>query len=80
MSRFDGARQGIAVWALGLAVAAVTAVAAALDLTRIPVDEGSLTAEAAIALVTVVVVTLGAAMGGGKAGERFHHRVERVGL
>jgi hypothetical protein len=91
MSRFDGARQGIAVWALGLAVTFALAAAGALfgaeynvfgqlNLPRIPVDEGSLTAGAAVALVGVLVVTLGAAMGGGTMGERFHHRVERVGL
>ena len=50
-----------------------------LNLPRVPVDEGSLTAGAAVALVGVVVVTLGAAMGGGKTGERFHHKVDRVG-
>jgi hypothetical protein len=91
MSRFDGARQGIAVWALGLAVTLALAAAGALfgaeynvfgqlNLPRIPVDEGSLTAGAAVVLVGVLVVTLGAAMGGGTMGERFHHRVERVGL
>jgi hypothetical protein len=91
MSRFDRARQGSAVWALGLAVTVVLALAGTLfgaeynvferlDLPRIPVDEGSLTAGAAVALLGVVVVTLGAAVGGGIVGERFHHRVERVGL
>jgi amino acid transporter len=91
MSRFDGARQGVAVWALGLAVTVVLALAGTLfgaeynvfeqlELPRIPVDEGSLTAGAAVALVGVVVATLGAAMAGGAVGERFHHRVERVGL
>jgi hypothetical protein len=90
MSRFDGGRQGLAVWALGLAVTIVLAVAGALfgaeynvlerlNLPRIPVEEGSLTAGAAIALVLVVGLTLLAAMGGGKAGERFHHKVDRVG-
>jgi hypothetical protein len=83
MSRFDGARQGVAVWALGLAVTIVLAVAGALfgaeynvlerlNLPRIPVEEGSLTAGAAVALVAVVLIALVAAMGGGKAGERFH--------
>jgi hypothetical protein len=91
MSRFDGARQGLAVWGLGLAVTLVLALAGTLfgaeynvfeqlNLPRIPVDEGSLTAGAAVALVGVVVVTLGAAMAGGTVGERFHHRVEQVGL
>ena len=90
MSRFDGARQGLAVWALGLAVTIVLAVAGALfgaeynvlerlDLPRIPVEEGSLTAGAAVALALVVLVTLVAAAGGGKAGERFHRKVDRVG-
>jgi hypothetical protein len=90
MSRFDGGRQGLAVWVLGLVVTIALAVAGALfgaeynvleqlNLPRIPVEEGSLTAGAAIALVAVVLATLIAAMGGGKAGERFHHRVDRAG-
>jgi hypothetical protein len=89
MSRFDGARQGLAVWALGLAVTIVLAVAGALfgaeynvlerlNLPRIPIEEGSLTAGAAIALAAVVLITLIAAAAGGKAGERFHRRVDRV--
>jgi hypothetical protein len=90
MSRFDGGRQGLAVWALGLAVTIVLAVAGALfgaeynvleqlNLPRIPVEEGSLTAGAAVALAAVVLITLIAALGGGKAGERFHRKVDRVG-
>src|ERR687896_1296171 len=91
MSRFDGGRQGLAVWGLGLVVTIVLAVAGALfgaeynvlerlNLPRIPIEEGSLTAGAAIALALVVLVTLIAAAGGGKAGERFHRKVDRAGL
>jgi hypothetical protein len=91
MSRFDGARQGFGTWAIGLVVTIVLAVAGAifgseynifesLNLPRIPVDEGSLTAGAAIALVAVVVLTLLAAMGGGKAGERYHRKIDRLGF
>jgi hypothetical protein len=91
MSRFDGGRQGLAVWAIGLGVTIVLAVAGALfgaeynvleqlNLPRIPVEEGSLTAGAAVALVAVVLATLIAAMAGGKTGERFHHKVDRFGL
>jgi hypothetical protein len=90
MSRFDGGRQGLAVWVIGLVVTIALAVAGALfgaeynvleqlNLPRIPVEEGSLTTGAAIALVAVVLVTLFAAMGGGKAGERYHRKVDRVG-
>ena len=91
MSRFDGGRQGLAVWVIGLGVTIVLAVFGALfgaeynvlerlDLPRIPIDEGSLTAGAAIALAAVVIGTLLAAMAGGKAGERYHRRVDRVAL
>ena len=90
MSRFDGARQGAAVWALGLAVTIVLAVFGALfgaeynvlerlNLPRIPIEEGSLTAGAAIALGVTVLATLLAALTGGKAGERFHRKIDRVG-
>jgi hypothetical protein len=90
MSRFDGARQGFGTWVIGLFVTIVLAVAGALfgakynvleglNLPRIPVDEGSLTAGAAIALAAVVVLTLLAAMGGGKAGELYHRKIDRVG-
>ena len=90
MSRFDGGRQGVAVWVLGLVVTIVLAVAAALfgaeynvlerlNLPRIPIDEGSLTAGAAITLAVVVIATLLLAMMGGKAGERYHKRIDRVG-
>jgi hypothetical protein len=90
MSRFDGGRQGLGVWAIGLAVTIVLAVAGALfgseynvlerlNLPRIPVEEGALTAGAAIALAAVVIGTLLAALGGGKAGERFHRKIDRVG-
>jgi hypothetical protein len=90
MSRFDGGRQGFGTWAIGLTVTIVLAVAGAifgaeynvlerLDLPRIPVDEGSLTTGAAIALAAVVILTLLAAMGGGKAGERYHRKIDRLG-
>lgn len=90
MSRFDGGRQGLAVWGIGLAVTIVLAILAALfgseynvleplNLPRIPIDEGSLTVGAVIALVVVVVGTLLAAAAGGKAGERFHRKVDRAG-
>jgi hypothetical protein len=90
MSRFDGGRQGLGTWAIGLIVTLVAAAAGAifgseynvleaLNLPRIPIDEGTLTAGAAIALAAVVVVTLLAAMGGGKAGARYHWKIDRFG-
>ena len=89
MSRFDGGRQGFGTWAIGLVVTIVLAVAGVvfgaeynvleqLNLPRIPVDEGTLTTGAAIALAAVVILTLLAAMGGGKAGERYHRKIDRL--
>ena len=89
MSRFDGARQGFGTWIIGLFVTIVLAVAgwafgseynvlAQLNLPRIPIDEGTLTTGAAIALAAVVILTLLAAMGGGKAGERYHWKIDRL--
>lgn len=91
MSRFDGGRQGLGTWVIGLVVtlvlAAVGAIAGSeynvfdgLDLPRIPIDEGSLATGGAIALAAVLLATLIAAIVGGKAGQRYHRRVDRVGL
>jgi hypothetical protein len=91
MSRFDGGRQGFGTWVTGLIVTVVAAAAGAifgseynvlekLNLPRIPIDEGTLTVGAAIALVAVVAVTLLAAMAGGKAGERYHWKIDRLGF
>jgi amino acid transporter len=91
LARFDGARQGAGVWVLGLLITIALAVAGVvlgseynvlsqLNLPRIPIDEGSLTTGGIIALVAAVLVTLLAAVAGGKVGERFHRKVDRVGL
>jgi hypothetical protein len=90
LARFDGARQGAGVWVLGLLITIALAVLGVvlgseynilsqLNLPRIPIDEGSLTTGGIIALVAVVLVTLLAAIAGGKVGERFHRKVDRVG-
>jgi hypothetical protein len=90
MSRFDGPRQGGGVWVVGLLVTVLLGVAGVLlgakynvlqqlNLPRIPVDEGSLTAGGVIALVAVVLGTLLAAVLGGKAGTRYHRKIDKVG-
>jgi ABC-type Fe3+ transport system permease subunit len=91
MSRFDGPRQGLGTWLIGLIVTVVLAVAGVvlgakynvlsqLKLPRIPVDEGSLTTGGLIALVAIVVVTLLAAMAGGKQGTHYHRKIDRTGV
>src|SRR3954454_19715465 len=91
MSRFDGTPQGLAVWLVGLIVVLLLAVAGVilgaqynvlqqLNLPRIPVDEGTATTAAIITLVAILVVTLLGAVLGGKLGDRYHRRIDRVGF
>lgn len=86
MSRFDGGRQGLGVWIIGLVITILLAIAGAilgsqfnllsqLSLPTVP-NAGSLGIGALVALVLVLVVTLLAAMAGGKAGQRYHHKVD----
>jgi hypothetical protein len=90
MARFDGARQGVTVWAIGLLVTVLLAAAGfvfgskynvlgQLNLPHIPVDEGAVTNGGIIALVLVLVFTLVAAIFGGKVGDRYHRKIDRVG-
>jgi hypothetical protein len=55
-------------------------VLAKLELPRVPVDEGTVTTGGIIALIAIIVLTVLAAMAGGKAGERYHRKVDRVGF
>jgi hypothetical protein len=92
MARFNGPRQGFAVWiwalVMAVIVAAVVAVGAdqynvLLDLNnfpRIPVDEGDLTTSGVVAAVLVAAIALVGAVLGGGAGMRFHRKVDRAGL
>ncbi len=91
MARFDGARQGVAVWVIGLLVVIALAVLGAvlgsqynvlsqLNQPRIPLGEGTATTAGIIALVAVLLVTLLGAVLGGKLGERYHRKIDRAGL
>ena len=91
MSRFDGARQGLGTWAIGLLVTIALAVAALvlgdqynvlsqLDLPALPVGDQTLATGGVIALAAILVGSLLAAMFGGKVGERYHKRVDRAGF
>jgi hypothetical protein len=90
MARFDGAKQGLAVWLWAILVAIVVAGVAVIagsqfnvlaqvnSFPRIPVDEGDITAATAITAVLLAVISLVGAVLGGLAGMRFHRRVDRV--
>jgi hypothetical protein len=89
MARFDGAHQGFRVWLLGLLATVAAAVAGwiggsqynvfqQLNLPRIPVNEGDIATGAIITLALVLLGTLLAAIAGGKAGERYHRRIDET--
>lgn len=92
MARFDGAKQGLAVWLWALVVAVVVAVLtlvagaeynlfAQVNLfPRIPVDEGDLTTAGLVAAVAAAALALVGAVLGGLVGVRFHRKVDRAGL
>ena len=90
LARFNGPKQGLGVWLIGVALTVILAVAgvvlgaqfnvlAQLNLPTIPLDPGSLTIGGLIALVVILAVTLLAAMAGGKAGTRYHRKVDDAG-
>jgi hypothetical protein len=51
-----------------------------LELPAVPVGDSELATGGALALVIVVIGTLIAAVAGGKAGERYHRKVDRAGF
>jgi hypothetical protein len=91
MARFNGVKQGLAVWLWGIIFAIVIFILVKvagskynilsnLNLPRIPVNEGNLTSATIIAIAAIIIVTLGAALLGGLAGMHFHRKVDRAGL
>ncbi|MGR6965206.1 hypothetical protein ACU610_12140 [Geodermatophilus sp. URMC 61] len=90
MSRFDGVRQGLAVWLVGLVVVLLCSgavallgsefnVLARLELPRIPVGGGTATAADLVTLAAGAAATLVGALLGGALGTRYHRRVDRAG-
>ncbi|GLK16110.1 hypothetical protein [Herbiconiux flava] len=92
MARFDGLKQGLAVWIWAIVIAVVVAIVAAIggsqvdvlgnlnSFPRIPVNEGALTTTGIITAVVAAVTSLVGALLGGVAGMRFHRKVDRAGL
>ncbi|WP_231562926.1 YrzE family protein [Microbacterium mangrovi] len=92
MARFDGAKQGVAVWLWALIIAVIVAIVGLIfgsqynilgnlnSFPRIPLNEGALTLSGILTAIIVALVSLGGAILGGISGMRYHRRVDRVGL
>jgi hypothetical protein len=89
MSRYDGARQGFGVWLIGLLVTLLAVglgivfgneynVLDRVDLPSMPVPTDSATWGGIITLAAILIGTLAAAVLGGKVGQRYHMRINRV--
>ncbi|MBA2559579.1 MAG: hypothetical protein H0V07_06750 [Propionibacteriales bacterium] len=89
MSRFDGGRQGFGVWLIGLLVTLVAVgvgiafgaqynILERVDLPSIPIPSDTATWGGIITLAAILLGTLLAAFTGGKVGQRYHTKVDRV--
>jgi hypothetical protein len=89
LSRFDGMRQGFVTWLIGVIVTLILGGAGAalgakynvlqqMNLPHLPVGS-SFTTGGLIATTLAFLVTLAAAILGGKVGERYHRKIDRHG-
>lgn len=91
MSRYDGGRQGLGVWVIGLLVTLVTVasgtflgaeynVLSRIELPSIPFSTDTLTFGGIALAGALLLGTLLAALAGGSVGRHYHTRVDRAGL
>jgi hypothetical protein len=91
MARFDGVRQGLAVWLIGLLVVVVLGllgvvlgaqynVLSQLNLPSTPVSGSTATTAGIVAGVAAALVSLLGALLGGGLGTRYHRKIDRVGF
>jgi hypothetical protein len=89
LARFDGGRQGFGVWMIALLVSVLAAGGGALlnnqydliaDINRpdVALTNDTLTMGGIIAAATLVLLTLMFAILGGKAGQRYHDKIDRL--
>jgi hypothetical protein len=90
MARFNGAKQGVAVWLWALLIIVVVGIVGAVagskydvlgqlnSFPRLPVKTSDLTTAGVVAIVLAALTSLVGAVLGGSAGMRFHRRVDQV--
>lgn len=89
LARFDGGRNGFGVWMLALLVSVLAAGGGAVlnnqydwldDLNRpdVALSNDTLSMGGIIAAAALVLLTLVAAILGGKAGKRYHDKIDRL--
>ncbi|MFP5314309.1 MAG: TIGR04086 family membrane protein [Actinomycetes bacterium] len=90
MARFNGAKQGVAVWLWAIIIAVIVAILGLIfgsqfdilanlnSFPRLPLNEGALTTTGIIAVVVALLAALAGAVLGGLAGMRYHRRIDRA--
>jgi hypothetical protein len=89
MSRFDGTRQGWAVWLISLLAVVIAAVIGGVygseydvmnrvDIPDVPIPTKDLTLSGAVTIAAALFATLLAALTGGRAGTNYHRKVDRT--
>ncbi len=89
MSRFDGGRQGLAVWVIGLVITLVAVGLGAIfgsqynaldrvDLPGVNLSDNEIGLGVVITIAAILVGTLVAAWLGGAVGRRYHSRVDKA--
>ena len=89
MSRFDGGRQGVGVWLIGLLITLLVLGLGAVfgsqynifdrvNLPSMPIPSDTATVGGLITLAAILIGTLVAAFLGGKIGQRYHSKVDQV--
>jgi len=91
MARFNGIRQGVAVWVWGVVITALLAgiaavagsrfdVLATLNVPQVRIGDQTSVWQTVIAISIAAASALGGAVLGGLAGMRFHRRVDRADI
>jgi hypothetical protein len=91
MSRFNGIRQGLGVWVIGLIVTILLGILGVtvgaqynlfqnLNLPALPVNQSTLTTSGLVTSLLALVITLLTAVIGGRMGERYHNKVDEAGV
>lgn len=89
MSRFDGGRQGVGVWLIGLLITLLVLGLGAVfgsqynifdrvNLPSMPIPSDTATVGGLITLAAILIGTLVAAFLGGKIGQRYHSKIDQV--
>jgi hypothetical protein len=89
LARFDGMRQGVGVWAIGVIVALLLGAAGAafgarynllqaINLPHLPINQGAWTTAGAVTLILILAVTLIASIVGAQAGVQYHEQLDEA--